>query len=352
MSENCYKVLGLMSGTSLDGLDVAYCIFEKTGTEWSYRIVEAFTYVYPKVWQERLAQLHELNAEEMTALDISYGKWTGKMVNEFLNSYKLEKPDFIGSHGHTVFHNPKAGYTLQIGNGAAIAAITACKTISDFRTQNVVLGGQGAPLVPIGDKALFGDKDACLNLGGFANISYQDQGSRIAFDICPANIVLNPLAKTLGMDYDKNGDLARDGKVIVELLEELNGLSFYQEMAPKSLGIEWVKENVNTILNQCQASKNDILCTLCEHIALQIATCLHGFNNVMVSGGGVWNAFLMERIKANTILEIHVPEHKLVDYKESLIFAFLAVLRDRNEVNCLASVTGAKKDHSSGIIHY
>lgn len=351
MSKNRYKVLGLMSGTSLDGLDIAYCNFEKKEGRWIYHIQEATTYHYPKIWQQKLLQLHHISAEEMLALDLDYGRWTGEMVNAFLESNKLEKPDFIGSHGHTVFHKPSAGYTLQIGNGTAIALETNCKTVSDFRTQDVLLGGQGAPLVPIGDQELFSGNDACLNLGGFANISYQKNEQRIAFDICPANIVLNPLAQKLGKNYDCNGDMARKGKILPDLLNQLNDLHFYKQAAPKSLGVEWVKKNIDPIIKQYKVSTNDLLCTLCEHVSIQIAVHLEPFKNVLISGGGVWNTFLLERIQANAAIEVQELDKKLVDYKESLIFAFLAVLRVRNEVNCLSSVTGAKKDHSSGVIH-
>lgn len=351
MNRNCYKVLGLMSGTSLDGLDIAYCIFEKNADKWNFSISAAETFTYDSRWQEKMAALHDITAEEMRALDISYGKWTGEMVNHFLEKNRLERPDFIGSHGHTVFHNPKESYTLQIGEGASIARITDCKVVSDFRTQDVVLEGQGAPLVPIGDAMLFDQWDACLNLGGFANISYQKNGARLAFDISPANIVLNPLAKKLGMEYDKGGDLARQGKILPAFLKALNAIAYYQDSAPKSLGVEWVKKTIDPIVSKEKASEKDLLRTLCEHIAMQIGNNLAGIDNVLLTGGGAWNSFLIERIRANCTTEVHIPEEKIVDYKESLIFAFLAVLRVRNEVNCLQTVTGASKDHSSGVIH-
>lgn len=340
-----------MSGTSLDGLDIAYCIFKKEASKWCFEIVEAKTYNYPKIWQDRLHRLHEISAEEMLALDFNYGVWTGEMANTFLASHHLEKPDLIGSHGHTVFHNPNQSYTLQIGKGAAIAKATGCKVISDFRTQDVVLGGQGAPLVPIGDLKLFAEWDACLNLGGFANVSFQEKNKRIAFDICPANIVLNPLVKQLGMEYDDKGILARRGVVIPELLSALNALEFYKKTAPKSLGVEWVKENVHPIVEKHSNAVQNTLRTLCEHIAIQVGLHTNGLAKVLVTGGGVWNDFLLERIRANSKAEICVPDHMLVDYKESLIFAFLAVLKENNEVNCLSSVTGASKDHSSGVVH-
>jgi anhydro-N-acetylmuramic acid kinase len=352
MDRNHYKVLGLMSGTSLDGLDIAYCIFEEIEGKWNFSIEAALTYDYPEEWRKKLTDVHDLSAEGLRALDIRYGKWIGEKANQFLASHQLNPPDLIGSHGHTVFHKPNESYTLQIGEGACIAAATSCKVISDFRTQDVVLGGQGAPLVPIGDDKLFGSWDACMNLGGFANVSYRENKKRIAFDICPANIILNPIANQLGMAYDKAGLRARKGKLIPAMLETLNQLPFYNKAAPKSLGWEWVKKYIHPILDKYDCSEEDMLHTLCEHIAMQIGKSLEGIAHVLVTGGGVWNTYLMERIRANTSAEIVVPDKKVVDYKESLIFGLLAVLRGRNEVNCLHSVTGAIKDHSSGIVHY
>ena len=352
MSSKHYKVLGLMSGTSLDGLDLAYCIFKENKGKWSYSIQKAITYPYPDQWKERIHHLRSINAESMAETHMAYGRWIAEQINHFLEEQQLEMPDLIGSHGHTVFHKPEEGYTLQIGEGSCIARATTCKVVSDFRTQDVALGGQGAPLVPIGDRLLFGDWDACVNLGGFANLSYENGGERIAYDICPINVLLNPLANQLGLSYDDKGMLARKGEMIPDLFSALEQLDFYRQDPPKSLGMEWVKEQIWPLLDLESYDTGNLLHTLTEHMAVRIATALKNKKRVLFTGGGSWNDYLMDRIGFYHQEEIVIPDALLVDYKESLIFALLAVLKTRDEVNCLKSVTGAIKDHSTGVVHH
>ena len=339
-----YRVLGVMSGTSLDGIDLAICTFTKN-KKWEYKIEKSKTLKYPISWKSKLTTLHTQKKAIVKQTDIQYGQYIGEIINVFL---KGKKVDFIASHGHTIFHQPENNYTLQIGCGKTISQATKITTINNFRALDVSLNGQGAPLVPIGDLLLLPKHKYCINLGGFANISIKKNEGIIAFDICPANIVLNDICKGIGIEYDYNGDIAREGKIIATLLKQLNQLDFYMKKAPKSLGREWVEEHVFPILKNNKPE--DLLCTFCEHIAIQIGKFLRD-ESALFTGGGVFNSFLMQRVTFHSKAKILVPSKELIEFKESLIFAFLGVLRIRNEVNCLQSVTGAERDNCGGVIH-
>ena len=339
-----YTVLGIMSGTSLDGIDLAICTFTKN-QGWKYKINKSDTLKYPIFWKSKLATTHTKSKDIVEQNNIQFGEYIGQTINTFLNN---EQVDFIASHGHTIFHQPENNYTLQIGCGKTISNTTKITTINNFRSLDVSLNGQGAPLVPIGDLLLFPEHKYCVNLGGFANISIKTNEKIIAFDICPANIVLNDICKELGVEYDSNGDISRKGKIIPTLLQQLNKLDFYTKKTPKSLGREWVEKNVFPILKN--NNSQDLLCTFCEHVAIQVGKLLTD-ESALFTGGGVFNSFLMERITFHSKSEILVPNKELIEFKESLIFAFLGVLRLRNEVNCLQSVTGADRDNCGGLIH-
>jgi anhydro-N-acetylmuramic acid kinase len=347
-------VTGLMSGTSLDGLDIATCRFRKNGKYWSYEILHATTISYSASMKEKLESLMNATAEGFAEADVFFAKFSGEQTKKFLLKHTIES-DLIASHGHTVFHQPKKGFTTQIGNGAYIAAITNIPVVSDFRTMDVALGGQGAPLVPIGDKLLFGQYDYCLNLGGIANISFDKSGKRIAGDICPVNIVLNKLAGEKGKEYDKDGKLALTGNVNQPLLKKLNNLSFYKKEFPKSLGREWIDQEFFQRIGDTSVSTEDKLTTVCEHIAFQIAASISSEKAVtlMVSGGGALNKYLIGRIAehAGNKVKIIVPDHFTISYKEAVIFAFLGLKRVFGEVNALASVTGASKDSIGGALY-
>ena len=339
-----YRVLGVMSGTSLDGIDLAICTFTKKGN-WEFKIEKQATIKYSDEWKNTLENLHTKNKKQITTTDVEYGTFLGEKIIAFLDN---EKVDFIASHGHTIFHQPENKNTLQIGDGKTIAKTTGITTINDFRILDVSLGGQGAPLVPIGDLHLFPNYKYCINLGGFANISIKKESEITAFDICPVNIVLNQVCKELNIDYDNNGDIAKKGKLVPKLIQQLNQLSFYEKIPPKSLGREWVeKQIIPLIINQ---KTEDTLHTFCEHIAIQIGKQLKG-NTALFTGGGVFNQYLMTRIQHYSTSEITIPNQEIIEYKEALIFAFLGVLRIRNEVNCLQSVTGAISDNCGGVIH-
>jgi len=341
-----YQILGIMSGTSIDGVDLALCLFTKKD-KWSFKIEKTRTISYSKKWKKRLRNLHKKSDKVIAQTNIEYGKYLAQLIIKFKDKFDLSF-DYIASHGHTVFHQPEKGFTLQIGDGQTIANLTQIITICDFRSLDISLYGEGAPLVPIGDLHLFPKYKYCLNLGGFSNISIKENGGITAFDICPVNIVLNQLSQNLGFEFDKNGALAKKGKLIPEILNKLNQLKFYKKNPPKSLGREWVEKFIEPIINS-EHKIEDLLHTFCEHIAMQIGKFLKD-EKVLLSGGGTLNSYLIYRISHYAKSEIIIPNSKIIDYKEALIFGFLGVLKLRNEINCLQSVTGAKRDCSSGEI--
>lgn len=354
LEAHSFKVVGLMSGTSLDGVDIAFCHFSEKGNGWSYAVTAAKTIPYSNIWKQKLVAAETCGGLELLLLHKEYGDYLGILTRDFLKEHAL-KPDFISSHGHTIFHQPEKKLTFQLGDGACIASQTGVTTICDFRNLDVVKGGQGAPLVPVGDELLFSEYDQCLNLGGFANVSFHEQGVRKAFDICPVNIILNHLVSLwFGKEYDYNGDIGRTGSINSHLLDALNGLLYFHQKPPKSLGKEWVLENMIPLTGDPLIPCQDSVRTVYENIATQLAKELNIIpgDKILVTGGGAYNTFLLELIRSKTRKKIILPEPLVIDYKEALIFAFLGVLRFRNKPNCLASVTGAPNDSSGGIIHY
>lgn len=334
----------------MDGLDLALCTFKSDSDKWSYSIEASQTVIYPDDILQQLNGAFTSKASELAELDTILGSFIGVTARQFID--KHGKVDLVASHGHTIFHQPDEGFTYQIGNGAEIAAKTGVLTVCDFRSGDVAKGGQGAPLVPIGDELLFSEYDACVNLGGFANISYQNDNNRIAFDICPANFVLNRLAKMLGQNYDVDGKLSDQGVVMLDLYVTLNGNEYYLKNPPKTLGQEWVEDNLFSRLTSDIDIKN-VLRTYCEHISYQIGKTLEKVSGdkILFTGGGVYNKFLMQLIQGKTKKNIIIPDAEIVDMKEAMIFAFLGILRTRHEANSKASVTGASEDVVNGAVY-
>ncbi|MFN5346985.1 MAG: anhydro-N-acetylmuramic acid kinase [Bacteroidota bacterium] len=350
-------IIGLMSGTSMDGLDLCACEFKNNKNSIEFRIIHADTIPYSEEWRKKLWNAPELSGEKLIKLNHDLGTYYGKTTLAFIERNHL-RPTLISSHGHTIFHQPQNGFTLQIGSGANIAALTGIDTICDFRSKDVALGGQGAPLVPIGDQFLFSNYEACLNLGGIANISFFQEGKQIAFDICPVNMALNYYAEKLNLNYDNKGQIASTGKIIQSLLDDLNRLSFYSEKGPKSLGKEWFDKYFLPVINESEKQNNstiaDILRTIVEHISIQHSQ-IFSENNikgpVLISGGGALNDFLISRIISNSSTDIYIPDSNVINYKEALIFAFLGWLYCENKTNTLSSATGAKKDSIGGALY-
>lgn len=350
-------VIGLMSGTSLDGVDLALCKFEGKGNEISFDFLAGETYPYSDKWKHRLATLTEKSALEYVTTDHELGKLFGVMITDFIQKHDI-KPDLIASHGHTVFHQPEKGFTSQIGHGAQIHAQTHLPVICDFRTIDVALGGQGAPLVPIGDELLFSKYDFCLNLGGISNISFTENNKRIAFDIAPANMILNFLAEKAGFSYDNGGKIASKGKIIPKLLQEWNDLPFYNQKHPKSLGKEWFESDFLPIISKYNThSTEDLSKTACQHIAEQIANVILNQNKenstLLITGGGTYNktliSILQELLQEKT--SIVILNNEIIDFKEAIIFGLLGYLKVIGQKNTLAPVTGAKADSIGGALY-
>jgi anhydro-N-acetylmuramic acid kinase len=359
MKKDYYNVIGVMSGTSLDGVDLAHIQFEIKNEKWTFEILESTTISYDSSWISILKTAVDYNENQLIELNKKYTQLLASIITNFINKHAIQNLDAVCSHGHTILHQPQNGFTLQIGNLPEIAQLIQQKVVCDFRAQDVQLGGQGAPLVPIGDHILFASYDYCMNLGGFSNVSFEENNSRIAFDISAVNTVLNFYANQLGFDYDDKGQISRTGNCVEALLNELNALDFYKKKHPKSLGFEFVKEVLLPLIENYPISIEDKLHTFTEHVALQIAIALHSFEtkkdkkqSLLITGGGAYNEFLIERIQFHLPeMKIIIPSPKILEFKEALIFALLGVLKMRGEVNALKSVTGALHDHSSGIIY-
>lgn len=340
-----------MSGTSLDGLDICYASFERNDAQqWSFDILKAETICYSKIWERKLRDSYSLSAPDLMELHSEYGFYLGKEVQSFISKNNIQKLDVISSHGHTVFHQPQKKFTVQIGDGRAIKLQNNFPVVYDFRSQDVLMGGNGAPLVPIGDLLLFSKYDACLNLGGFSNISFNKEGKRKAFDICPVNIVLNKFAENLGKKFDENGQIAKAGTIDENILNKLNNLDFYKQTNPRSLGVEWVIEQILPHFERMLYG--NVLATFTHHAAQKIAetTVFYGLKNMLITGGGAYNEYLISLIKEKTATEIILPTSDIINFKEALIFAFMGVLKINNENNVLSSSTGSSADHSSGLL--
>ncbi len=349
-----YRVIGVMSGTSLDGVDIACCVFTGKGSNWSFQIEKALTVPYTKVWRNKLSTAHTLSAELLLKLHADYGVYLGNLCKKFKLLYGLKKVDFIASHGHTVFHQPKNKFTFQLGDGNAIHVASTLPVIYDFRSLDVAAGGQGAPLVPIGDQLLFPQYDICLNLGGIANLSRQVKGKRIAYDICFANMGLNYLARKAEKEYDHNGAMASDGELNLSMMKALT--KRYDTIRSKhpSLGREFFEKHAKPILDQESIPLIDRLHTVTESIAIEIAAALKGEGNVSVlcTGGGALNSYLMYRLlhQCGDSVDLVLPDNAIISFKEAMVFAFLGVKRLCGEINCLKSVTHASRDTSGGVL--
>lgn len=352
-----YRILGMMSGTSLDGLDLALVELTRAANTWTYRLLATEALSYEPGLRRRLEDAIQIPAADLLAFHAEYGTWLGQQAKAFLAKTGLQA-DAVASHGHTVHHRPERGFTFQLGSPQHLALACELPVVGDFRSLDVALGGQGAPLVPIGDRLLFGAYDFCLNLGGISNISLEQGGRRIAFDIGIANMLLNHVSRTNGKEYDAGGEMARSGNLLPDLLQALDALPYYRQPFPKSTGYEWFVASILPLLQAHAASPADHLRTGVEHIAGQIAGQVGtlsgtGPARVLVTGGGAFNTYLMEllRQKSGERVQWFVPDAELVGFKEALVFALLGALRLESETNVLASVTGASRDSCSGVVY-
>ncbi|MFT5821368.1 MAG: anhydro-N-acetylmuramic acid kinase [Crocinitomix sp.] len=352
-------VIGLMSGTSLDGLDLCFAEFEFNNEGWNFNIKAAKGLAYSPEWRNRLNQAFISDKETFKQLEKDYGVFLGDETLTFMTEHGLKDAvHLIASHGHTVFHEPSKGITVQIGDAVQIAQRTDRTVVNNFRIKDVELGGQGAPLVPVGDAHLFSEYDACLNLGGIANVSYQQNEQRFAFDIAACNLPLNKIMRNYYQkEFDDNGDLARSGNTIVSLLNQLDQLAYYKMDAPKSLAVEWLNEQFDPILDQYlndEFQLKDVMHTIIQHETAQIAAVLNvqEIQTVLVTGGGAYNSFFMEELVKKSKAEILKPSNQIIEFKEALIFGFLGLLNVIGQINTFKSVTGASHDSIGGIITY
>jgi len=367
-----YRALGLMSGSSLDGLDLAFVHLHENAGKWDFEILKADCYEYNDEWKQRLQSATKLKALDYQLLHTDYGHYLGEQVNRFIVENDLQyQVQIIASHGHTTFHVPGKKMTAQLGDGAAIAAMTGINVVSDLRAMDVALGGQGAPIVPIGEKLLWDDFDFFLNIGGIANISFKHEECFTAFDICSANSILNMLANKAGKEYDENGLLASHGNINIELLDKLNNIEYYGHAYPKSLANSFGQETVYPLIQDSGFGIEEALRTYVEHIAIQIKNSIEKLivnNNslaeqnhkpqttnykLLSTGGGTLNLFLIQRLKdyLNELnIELIIPDENIIKYKEALIMALIGVLRWREENNVLSTVTGAKRNSIGGAV--
>jgi len=355
-----YRAIGLMSGSSLDGLDIVFAEFAEQAGKWSYEIKEADCYPFEEALKEQLKDAKDLSAYDYLLLHSAFGKYLGEQVNKFIDAHGLHhQVQLVSSHGHTVFHAPEKNMTSQLGDGAAIAATTGINVVSDLRAMDVALGGQGAPIVPMGEKLLLNEYPLLLNIGGIANISYRSNDHYIAFDICPANRVLNMIAATQNLSYDEDGQLASKGKVLTDVLQQLNALDYYHQPFPKSLANHFGTDEIFPLIPVEHIT--DALRTYVEHIVVQVKTSIISLNveyatpglQLLVTGGGAHNKFLVQRLQEELSLlniEVIVPDKRIVDYKEALIMALLGILRWREQNTVLSSVTGANRDSIGGAV--
>lgn len=359
-----YQVIGLMSGSSLDGLDIAFVQLHATGGKWGMELLESETYTYNAEWTEKLRGATRLSAEDYLILHTAYGEYIGQEVNRFIGAHGLEhKVHMIASHGHTSFHRPDKKMTAQLGDGAAIAAATGLPVISDLRAMDIAFGGQGAPIVPMGERLLFADYPFLLNLGGIANLSFHTAEKTLAFDSCVANRVLNMLINEVGQNFDNGGAMAASGSYNAALAEKLAMLDYYGDPYPKSLGNQWGTDTVYPLVKSAGLPLPDALHTYTIHIADQLAADLMKIaakegvelagQRMLVTGGGAFNDFLIAALRTRLSalgMELEIPAPNIIAFKEAIIMALLGVLRWREENSVLSAATGARRNSIGGAL--
>jgi anhydro-N-acetylmuramic acid kinase len=353
-----YRAIGVMSGSALEGLDIIFAEFHISSGAWQYTVQAAECYPYTDDWREKIRTAGSLSSIDYLALHAEFGHYIGEQVNRFIEAHQLQyKVQLVVSHGHISFHLPEKKLTAQLGEGASIAAVTGINVVSDLRVMDVALGGKGAPLFPLGEKLLFSEYACFLNIGSIANITFHEPGGVIAFDVCPANRILNMLAAQSGKAYDDGGKMAKAGEVKPELLKILNGLEYYSMPYPKSLTSDFASDVIYPLVRG--AGVNDAMRTVVEHIAVQTANAVSQLNKggaplkLLITGGGANNSFLVSRIQSllePLNVEAVLPDPYIVDFKESLVVALLGILRWREENSALAEITGASRDSIGGAV--
>ncbi|XP_064473646.1 anhydro-N-acetylmuramic acid kinase-like [Ornithodoros turicata] len=366
-----YEVIGVMSGSSLDGLDIIYTRFSLTSSDcWEYNIQHCTCYNYSPTWIDKLKHATSTSALEYQLLNTEYGRYIGEYVLRFIRENRLDgKVHLIACHGHTVFHLPSQLTTSTLGDGATVAAVTGLPVVSDLRSMDVALGGQGSPIALTAERKLFGNEyQFFLNIGGMACLTYagKNYSDSFAVDVCPANQLLNLLANREGRAFDRSGEMAKSGKVSTRLLKDLDDFDYYKKSFPKSLGVDFGPEILYPLIQAHDLSTADALQTFTEHICNQVAevirlverTVKDGLpqsSKMLVTGGGARNLFLVDRLTERLKefrITVVVPNDELVKFKEALVTSVIGVQRLRGEENFIGEVSGASRSSIGGAFWY
>lgn len=356
-SRNVYRVIATMSGSSLDGLDIAYAHIQ-LDPEPAFRIVAADTFAYTDAELQVLRTVSRTGTHADDQTDQWFGAVSAAYISAFLRQLGYPPVDLVASHGHTTLHKPSLGISQQIGDPQVMANALRLPVIARFRQADVDAGGQGAPLVPLCDQLFFSEYDACLNIGGIANISFETPQGRVGFDICGANQILNFFAEQAGWPYDAEGEMAAAGEMDPALFDQLNAVPFLAAPYPKSLDNHFVHRAFIEPLQRAPLMLNDKLATAAHHIAYQIARVIEqqpgrralADYRLLVTGGGAFNRHLIRLIRDHARIQVQLPDTIIIQYKEALAMALMGVLRFQNRSNFLPSVTGASAAVSGGVI--
>jgi anhydro-N-acetylmuramic acid kinase len=347
-------ILGAMSGSSLDGLDLAICSFTDQSI---FTIHNSTTIELPLDLRTKLKNFSTLNAFQIADLDAYFALFSAHSIRDFTNNW-IGGISLVVSHGHTLYHNPANAVSWQIGNGGIIAAVTGIDTLCDLRVQDVALGGQGAPLAALVDLNLFKDYTGLLNLGGIANITINQSNTVYSWDISPCNQVFNHLAQKEGKEFDKGGSIARSGKILMELIHKWQENTYFSQMPPKSMDNTWVKENYIKEIDKIDQPVKILMASFAEFVAIQLSKDLKSLDlnpgKILVTGGGAFNAHFISRLKVhlsplNWVVE--VAEESLINYKEAMLMAYMGHRYINKKTNTISTATGAEKDLISGALY-
>jgi len=360
--------IGLISGTSRDGVDAALISFVNDKPDLLHALRKPYPFAIAKDLSEMLGTGEPPRPGIAAALDEQLARFFAQTARQLIAQAGVEGRDIraIGSHGQTVWHQPggERPRSIQLGKGALVARYSGMTTVADFRKADMRAGGQGAPLAPLLHRHLFQSTDerrAVLNLGGIANITLLNTDDSVqGFDCGPANCLMDAwIGKTNGADYDADGEWAAGGQVQLELLDRLLADPYFSQPPPKSTGLEYFNLRwLDSIAQGLETGEQDMQCTLAELTAMTVANALprdEGPQRVLVCGGGVHNSYLMARIGAQlpgTTVESTIHHGADPDWVEAILFAWLAKERLAHKPQDTCAITGARHPILLGKIHY
>lgn len=348
-----------MSGSSLDGLDIGIIDIIKKGNELSYEVIRCDTIEYSTEWKKSLTSLPNASAKELANNDMAYSRYMSELIRSFLK--EEDQIDYVSLHGHTLFHEPENGFTYQLGNGGVLSARLGLPVVCDFRSKDIGLGGKGTPLAPIVDSYFYNEYEVLINLGGICNLTFLSKKETIAWDVCPCNQLLNFLSEKMNLAYDKDGLIARNGKLNLDFLNILEKNPYYSEKYPKSLDNQYIKQNIIRELDSYTIPLEDQLHTTCIFVARQIKAAIQMAvkslevawpEKILITGGSAHNAFLIQCIKEHCAPSVvSIPDETIINYKEIILMALCAYLRVNNQENTLSEVTGSSRNSIGGAIY-